>query len=95
MKREFKGFIYINSKGEYLQRKIDRGYFDSTYYALDYFKDFSLSCLFEDKINVKDNVDLDNWLKYRTLFADDIVNSCECIEVVVICKGLDWEISYV
>lgn len=89
MKREFKGFIYKDKKGRYLSRHIERGYCDSTYYALNKHDDFRLCCLFVEPI------DLTRGLKYRTLFAEEIIADCECIEVVAVSKGLEWEVTNV
>lgn len=89
-----KGYIYTNKDGKFLQRSIERGYLDSVHYVLTVVDQFNMNCLFEHGVKIKDGVDLDNGLKYRTLFAEDVVKSLHCSKVSVVREMYkDWVIT--
>ena len=90
------GYIYTNEKGEFLVRGIDRGFCDSTYHHLIFVKDFTLSCVFDDVVVIKDNVDSVTGLKYRTLFAEEVFDLCKLSKVnVTRGKCIDYLIQYI
>ena len=72
------GLIYKNAEGKYLVRIVNRGYFDRTHYTLKFVDDIQYAMLFADVIDVDGSE-----IQYRTLFAKDLIESCEVVKVEV------------